>query len=56
MEDEGTFSVLIGCPVVGYTTVESGLSKETAEKLSLSLQEECDYFTSAIVNPDNNGK
>ena len=52
MENEETYKVLIGDPFGGYATVEEGLSKEAAEKLSLSLHGEVDYFTSVIVKPD----
>jgi hypothetical protein len=53
MEDEGTYSVLVGDPFGGYATVESGLSKEAADKLSLTVQGEVDYFTTTMVKPDN---
>lgn len=52
MEDEGTYSVLVGDPFGGYATVESGLSMEAAEKLKITVQDECDYFTTAMIKPD----
>jgi hypothetical protein len=55
MENEETYKVLVGDPFGGYATVEEGLSKEAAEKLADALQEDCDYFTSAVVKPDNDG-
>ena len=54
MEDEGTYSVLVGDPFGGYATVESGLSREAAEKLERTVQGECDYFTTTMIKPDKN--
>jgi hypothetical protein len=53
MDNEGTYKVLVGDPFGGYETVEDGLTLEAAEKLSLSLQEECDYFTTTLVRPSS---
>ena len=53
MENEGSYKVLIGDPFGGYSVVEKGMSKEAADKLSLELQEDCDYFTIIMVKPDN---
>ena len=53
MENEKTYKVLIGDPFGGFGTVEDGLTLEAAEKLSLSLQDECDYFTSTLVKPSS---
>jgi len=54
MEDEGTYSVLVGDPFGGYATVESGLTREAAEKLERTVQGECDYFTTTMIKPDKN--
>lgn len=53
MENDETYKVLVGDPFGGYATVESGLSKEAAEKLERTLIGEVDYFTSVLVKPDN---
>lgn len=56
MENDGTYKVLVGDPFGGYATVDSGLSKEAAEKLERTLIGEVDYFTSVLVKPDEDGK
>ena len=49
---EQTFKVLVGDPFGGYSTVESGLTLEAAEKLSKEVYADCDYFTTTMVKPD----
>jgi hypothetical protein len=49
--NEDSYKVLIGDPFGGYETVEDGLSLKDAEKLSLFIQEECDYFKTTTVKP-----
>jgi len=56
MENENTYQVLIGDPFGGYGVVEKGLTLEAAEKLNLALQEECDYFTTTMIKPDEDEK
>jgi len=51
MENEGLYKVLIGDPFGGYNIVETDMSKEAADKLASSLEEDCDYFTSTMVKP-----
>ena len=53
MENEVTYKVLMGDPFGGHITVEKGLTLDAAEKLELTLQEECDYFTIVFIKPDN---
>jgi len=54
MENEGLYKVLIGDPFGGYSVVRSNMSKEAADKLSFSLQEDCDYFTTTMVTEMEN--
>ena len=47
-----TWEVLMGNPLGGHSTVGSGLSYEEAMKLVQELQQECDYSTTAIIQPE----